>query len=413
MRVLVVHDRPARLEEIRSIVASNCGARCVIDAARDLMEGRDQLRVHHYDLAIVDLTIPAVHNMPDTGIQNADWLLRAAFEGPDLKTPADVIAISVDGDAVRGIRSSIGEHVLAVITEDPAGLWRSQLVEKLNYVRNTRRSRALAANSAYDVDVALITALDKEALPYHDLLELTASEELNSTWEFVLRTEEGIDLRGVLTSVGRSGQAPTAAAAQTILTQFRPKVFLMTGFCGGVNGKISLGDVAAFRSAASWDYGKWVETQTPAGNVPRFLPRADAVEIPAEQLARAVRALDGRAALEHVEPMKGAAEASDIRITASIFKAVQAASGSSVVTSENALGRIVDVNDAIHAVDMESHAFYHTCRHTPVIRPDYLCLKAVADFCNGFKDDKLHAVCSELSARVALKLVRERYNFLK
>lgn len=407
----MVHDRAERLEEIAKIVAAHGGARCVVHRARDMMEGRDRLRDNHYDLAIVDLTIPAVHNMADTGIQNADWLLRAAFEGPDLKTPADVIAISVDGEAVRLIRSKIGEHVLAVITEDPNGEWRAQLSEKLNYVRNTRRSRMLAANSTHDIDVALITALDKEALPYHKLLELTASEDLASTWEFNLRTNDEVDLRGTLTSVGRSGQAPAAAMTQAILTQFRPKIILMTGFCGAVKGKLAHGDVAAFASSVPWDYGKWVESSTPEGKVPRFLPRADVVPIPALQLERIARVLDGRATLCSSEIQSKAEYESGGRIVSSIIKLVQAGSGSSVVTSENALGRIVETNDAIHAIDMESHGFYHSCRHTPVIRPDYLCIKAVADYCNGFKDDTLHAVCSELSARVAIEIVRERFDF--
>lgn len=411
MRILVVHDRRERLEEIATLALDQCGARCVVDRARDMTEGRDRLRQHHYDLAIVDLTIPAATGMPDTGIQNADWLLRSAFEGPDLKTPADVIGISADGDAVRLIRSQIGEHVLAVVTEDPQGSWRSLLSEKLRYVRNTRRSRMLAANSAHDVDVAFITALRKEAMPYDDLLELTPTEDLEGTSDFTLRTNDGTDLRGVLTVVGRAGQAPMAATTQAVLTQFRPRVIIMTGFCGGIRDKIGEGQVAAFTSAAPWDFGKWVEREAPGGKVPRFLPRQESVPIPAEKLERIARELDGRSAVREADVLRRIEDASVGRVVNPTIRAVAAGSGSSVVTSENTLGRIVDANDAVHVIDMESHAFYHTCRNTPVIRPDYLCLKAVADHCNGFKDDALHAICSELSARVAIEIVRERFDF--
>jgi nucleoside phosphorylase len=411
LRVLVVHDRAERMEEIAKLVVTHGGSRCVVDRARDMVEGRDRLREHHYDLAIVDLTIPTAHGMASTGIQNADWLLQAAFEGSDLKTPADVIAISVDGAAVRLIRSSIGEHVLAVITEDPDGVWRSQLGEKLRYVRNTRRSRMLAANSMYDVDIALMTALRKEALPYHSLLELTESDEFVSTWEFTVRSKSDVDLRGVLTSVCRPGQAPMAAMTQSVLTQFRPKAIIMTGFCGGVEGKLFHGDVAAFTSSTPWDYGKWIETKTAEGIVPRFLPRQEAVPIPAGGLERILLGLDGRETLLDVNVQASIDDASGGRVTASKIRSVAAGSGSSVVTSENTLGRIVDANDSIHAIDMESHAFYHTCRNTPVVRPDYLCIKAVADHCNGLKDDALHAVCSELSARIALEIVCEHFDF--
>lgn len=409
MRVLVIHDRPEIMEEIAGIVLDKGGSRCVIDRARDLVTGRDRFREHHYDLAIVDLTIPVVETMSDTTLQHADWLLTEAFAGLELKTPADVIAISKDGEAVRGIRTRIGEHVLAVITEDPDGLWRSQVSEKLTYVLNTRRSRMLAANSTYDLEVAIITALDKEAHPYHKLLELERSEELSNTWEFTLRSIDEIDLRCVLTSVGRSGQAPAAATTQAVLTQFRPRVILMTGFCGGVESKLALGDVAAFASAAPWDYGKWTEATNE--KVPKFLPRSEAVPIEAGCLAQIVRDLESRSSVLNPAVQRRMQELSGGKVTSSIIKSVAAGSGSSVVTSENMLGRIVETNDAIHAIDMESHGFYYACRHTPVVRPDYLCIKGVADYCNGFKDDALHAVCSELSARVALEILRERYDF--
>jgi nucleoside phosphorylase len=411
MRVLIVHDRSEVLDELAALVLEHVGGRCVVDRACDMVSGRDKLRDRHYDLAIIDLTLPAVVDLPDKGLQHADWLLKEAFAGLTLKTPANVIAISEDAEAVRGIRNDIGEHVLAVISQEPDGRWRSQIREKLNYVRNTSRSRLLAANSAYDLDIAIVTALDKECQPYHRLLELEPSDEFDGAFDFTLRSADDATLRGIVVSVGRSGQAPMAATTQAVLTQFRPQLFLMTGFCGGVEGKVAFGDVAVFRSSAAWDYGKWVEVGTGDARLPRFLPRAEAVSIDAGKLERVWRTMDGRATLNDRSKIQRIAEMSGDRVQASIVRSVAAGSGSSVVTSENMLGRIVDNNDGIHAIDMESHGFYHACRHTPVVRPDYGCIKGVADFCNGLKDDRLHDVCSELSALVALEIIRERYNF--
>lgn len=90
---------------------------------------------------------------------------------------------------------------------------------------------------------------------------------------------------------------------------------------------------------------------------------------------------------------------------------VAAGSGSSVVTSTNVLGRIVDINEGIQAVDMESYAVYNACRNTPVPTPDYICIKSVADFCNGEKDDELHATCSIASAFVAVRIICRHYDF--
>lgn len=410
--MLVLHDREAMLTEISELVQGQLGARCIVDRAKDLMGARDLLSRYHYDLAVIDLTIPAVTGMDDARLEHADWLLNEAFAG-GLKTPADVIAISLDKDAILGIRNKIGEHVLAVILEDPDHLWRGQLTDKIAYTKNTRRSRLLAANNTFDLDVAIITALDTEMQPYETLLELSACSEMLGTHEFIINGRDGTVLRGIVTSAGGSGQAPSAAMTQGVLTQFRPRTLMMTGFCGGVEGKIDLGDVAVFSSAHPWDYGKWVEIKTPKGETsPKFLPRGVPVSIEVGEFGRVVRELLRKEPSFNQEFLNTVKGLSNGRITNPKLRRVDAGSGSSVVTSTNMLGRIVDVNDGIHAVDMESFGVYHACRHTPALTPDFLCIKAVADFCNGQKNDELHAACSMASALLAVEILRMHYNFV-
>lgn len=92
-----------------------------------------------------------------------------------------------------------------------------------------------------------------------------------------------------LISAGKSGQVPSASLAHAVIAQLRPQLAIMTGFCGGVARRISLGDVAMFTSAAAWDYGKWEEGAD--GEAPKFLARPDALNIPVGAVAAAVRAL--------------------------------------------------------------------------------------------------------------------------
>ena len=412
MRVLVIHDCKQRLDEITQLIVDQVGHRCYVDQAMDMTVGRDFFRRHHYDLAIVDLTIPAMAGNSPASLENADWLLQQAFSGDDLKTPADVIAISRDGNAVESIRNSIGPHVLTVIPEDPAGLWRERLKDKITYVRSTRRSRQLAANSTFDLDVAILTALDEEARPYEDLLGLSPCAELAGARDFLIPSSDGKMKRGILISAGASGQAPAAALTQSVLTQFRPQLIMMTGFCGGVEGKIKLGDVAIFKSSVPWDYGKWTEEKRIDGIIqPKFLPRGEAISIEVGEIQRVVRQLmlDQKPFGDDVRALARLLTSDEI--TDPVLHSVSAGSGSSVVTSTNMLGSIVQLNDRVHVVDMESFAYYQTCRHTPVRAPDYVCIKAVADFCNGDKDDRLHPVCSTLSAHLAVDIIKRRYNF--
>jgi len=88
-----------------------------------------------------------------------------------------------------------------------------------------------------------------------------------------------------------------------------------------------------------------------------------------------------------------------------------AGSGSAVITSSDKLEEITRGDDAIRAVDMESYAFYHACLNTPVLPPDFACIKAVADHCNGEKDNTLHAACSLVSASIIKEIVTRRHCF--
>ena len=213
----------------------------------------------------------------------------------------------------------------------------------------------------------------------------------------------------MIVSAGKNGQVPSASLAQAIITQLRPRLAIMTGFCGGVERRIALGDVAMFTSASAWDYGKWEEGAN--GQPPRFRARPDALNILGGRAAAVVRTLaDQRnvfsdATVAEARRMLGELEKEPEA------KAISAGSGSAVVTSEVILSRIVDLNENIHAIDMESYGFYHACLNTSVVRPDFICIKGVAVHCNGGKNSKWHEPCSFLSATLAVDILRNRYDF--
>jgi nucleoside phosphorylase len=407
MRILIIHDRSDVATAIHQLVSSE--TECKIDIVENVFRAQNQMRQYWYDLAIVDLTLPIASRLPEAKLEYAEALLKDMFEGDELKTPADVIGISRDGDAVTAISSSIGQHVLAVITEDPDDAWHVPLIEKVRYVRNSRRGRLRAAATVHEIDAFIITALDKEATPYRDLLELTRCDEFDGASEFAFNSRDGHAKRGVLISAGKSGQVPSASLAQAVITQLRPRLAIMTGFCGGVARRISLGDVGMFTSSAAWDYGKWEEGAN--GEAPKFLARPDALNIPVGTVAAAVRVLSEQRRVfddstnATVRSMLGRLDREPE------VKAVAAGSGSAVVTSENVLSRIVDLNENIYAIDMESYGFYHACLNTSVVRPDFVCIKGVADHCNGDKNSEWHDPCSFLSATLAIEILRNRYDF--
>ena len=407
MRVLIVHDRIDVATAIQQLFLKELS--CPIDVVGNVFAAKDQMRQHSYDLAVIDLTLPVMAGLSETRLEYVETLLNEIFEGGDLKTPADLIGISRDGEAVEAIRNSISQHLLAIISEDPDGAWQQRLLDKVRYVKNIRRGRLLAATTVHEVDAFIITALDKEFRPYRKLLELRPCDDFPNASEFSFVARDGHAKRGIVVSAGKSGQVPSASLAQAVITQLRPRLAMMTGFCGGVAKRVALGDVAMFTSTAAWDYGKWEEGVN--GGPPQFRARPDALSIPVGRAAAMIRAL-----ADQRQVFSDAAIAETSRMLGSLdknpeAKAVGAGSGSAVVTSEVILSRIVDLNDNIHAIDMESYGFYHACLNTSVVRPDFICIKGVADHCNGDKDSKWHEPCSFLSATLALDLLRKHYDF--
>lgn len=410
MRILIIHDRPSVAEELRDLSLAEGGPACTVEIASDVFEARAKLQATFFDLAVVDLTLPIKAGKGEATLANTEFVLDEIFGGGAARTPGDVIGISLEPGLLEVIKTTIGQHLMGCIHEDAAGAWRGAFKSKVAYIRGVRSSRQMVANSTYDVDVVIVTALDKEARPYQTLFELEASEAFPRAKVFSFRSRDGAMRTGVMHSIGTSGQAPCASATQALLGQFRPRLMLMTGFCGGVQPRLDLGDLCAFRSSSAWDYGKWAEPE--GATAPVFQPRPTTLAVDDEgNLASTIRNLIDGSYRPDPRTVGAVATASAGRISTWKLNLGAAGSGSAVVTSPAVLDRITALDENIWAVDMESYAFYYACLHTPVLRPDFMCIKSVADHCNGAKDSKLHDACSMVSAAFAAEIIQRHYFF--
>jgi nucleoside phosphorylase len=409
MRVLVIHDREDIANELLRLTVTNVKG-CLVEKASDVFGARDRLKTTLYDLVVIDLTLPIKQGQGEATLANAQFVLEEIFGGGDLQHPGDVLGISITPELLDVVSNTIGGHLMACIQEDSDGRWREKYASKLHYLMESRRARQLAIASSYDYDVAVITALDEEARPFHDIFQPDPIREFRNAREFSFNDRKGTVRRGVLFAVGASGQAATASATQAVLNHFRPKLFLMTGFCGGVEGRVSKGDLIAFSSSTPWDIGKW--EQNSDGSNSRFRHRPNALNVEERGVAEIVRAMVAAEEAHSDELLGAVLKSSKGAIQDWKLRFKPAGSGSAVVTSLEKLSEIIDVNEDVRAIDMESFGFYHACRNTNVVRPDFLCVKSVADYCNGQKDNTLHNACSLISARFAADLIRNRYDFV-
>lgn len=403
MNILIVHDRPNAGEEIQKIVFDIC-PKGAIEVVTDASSARTRLSANFYDLLILDLTIPIVSNKEASGFYVAEGLLEELASSSALLLPANVVGITRDDDALYNIQNNIGPHLMAIIAEDVDGRWRQQLGDRVRYVLNSAGARSRALLTNHGLDLLVITALDKELSPFRDFFELQANPSVPGLSEFAFTDKDGNARRGACFAIGRAGQPSAASETQGLLCILRPRLAIMTGFCGGVPGKAELGDILFAELALDWDYGKW----KPSEATSKLYSRPEPVVIRNTRAHRIARQLvaDG---LPDPEPLNAKmALLSKGEIVEPSIRLVPFASGSAVIGHETLLDEIRTLNENIGGVDMESYGFYFACEHAHAARPDYICIKSVADACGVQKDDRLHAACSFASAHLA-KVVATMY----
>ena len=197
--------------------------------------------------------------------------------------------------------------------------------------------------------------------------------------------------------------------SQALITFFRPKIALMSGYCGGVTNKVELGDLIFFEASYDWDYGKWEEDENSKNLVFRARPSPIGIEgSDTHAIARhyLTSSFNGNPTLlgrVHKESLGNLSKFG--------MHLCPVASGSAVVANDAIVTQIRDLNDSIQAVDMESYGFYHASKYTRVLPPQFLCVKSVSDFCNGQKEDGLHNACSFISASAVSDILQNTWNF--
>jgi nucleoside phosphorylase len=416
MRAQIVHDRVAVAEEIEALILGEGTGADIVEIVGDYHSAKQCLTNTIYDILIIDLTIPFFKSDTKPNFKAVETLLKELFNHDTLHIPGDIIGITNDATALDMVGTSIGSHLMALIQEASNGYWREQLLDKIAYARRAWTTRYESAYQHYYLDALILTAMDNELEPYKSIYSLTEMRSFDRAKAFGFFDSEGELRRGVAFAVGRSGQPPAASYAQSLITLFRPRVALMSGYCGGVkthadprSQKIKLGDLAMFEASYAWDYGKWtVERNGDTGEFETvFRSRPNPIDIVGERSHGAARDLRNSEFNNDPELLAEMAALCEGRISKFDMHLCPAASGSAVVTNDDIVRQIRGLNDSILAVDMESYGFYQAAKHTAVARPQMLCIKAVSDFCNGEKGDELHAACSFISAKAVAQILQQ------
>lgn len=414
LKTLIVHDREDARDAIKQVLENANIDGLAIDYARDGVSARGYLRDNLYDLLILDLTIPQIADRSVVDYRTASDLLQEIFYLGDLVFPGDIIGITKEIAAAEQVSQTIGPHLMAIIHEkSDSRQWEAELSDKIAYCAAVSKKRLALLLRHHDVDALIVTALDKEAKPFLNHFEMDPVEHFPGASRFLFRDSTGLKRRGILFSVGKSGQASAASYTQSLISYFRPRVAIMSGFCGGVRGKVELGDVFIFDTVYDWDYGKWYETvgkidealASEPVTAASFYARPTPIIMHDDQLTDDIRKLIVSSSLDTDEISGTLARLSNGKLTNFSLDRCSAASGSAVVGSKEIVDRIRSLSDDIKAIDMESYGFYHAAKNTRAAKPRFVCVKSVADWSDGTKEDSLHEACCWISSKVVLTLL--------
>jgi len=408
MKVLVVHDRPDVTKELIDLLVSLKVERHMIDIAEDGVSVRSALQQKIYDLAIFDLTIPHIKGRFAADYSTAEQIFHELFYTESMNVPGDLIGLTKEADALGHINASIGPHLMAVVEETNDDRWKTLLKDRIEYATKSVRTRQRSINSRYDYDALVVTALDKEFAPYREIFELKEVPHTPGAYEFLFRDLKGQHRRGVSYSIGRAGQSAAASHTQALVSQFRPRLALMSGFCGGIKEKkVTIGQIIIAESIFDWDYGKWKGE----GDKAVFVARPEPITIRDTKAHRLARRIVDEGLTDQLQVAERARVLSGDKINAVKLSLAPIASGSAVVADEEVIPRISSLNEDICGVDMEAYGFSFATTKTPVVKPEFIWVKTVADFCDRHKADTDHAACCYLSAMVVREILLKRWDF--
>lgn len=406
MNVLVVHDRPEIGQKIVDILRDCCEG-IEVTYCEDGSSARSALSAIFFDLLILDLTLPMVKGGKAAGFVVAEGLLEELFGSSNLMTPGNALGITQDRAALTTVNNNIGPHLMAVIEQTDLTDWEQQLVDRVKYVDQATNSRSASLLSRYDYDVLIMTALDKELRPIKERFDTVRHPLIDGVETFIFSDLQGVVRRGACFAIGRAGQPSASSETQGLLCQLRPQLAIMTGFCGAIPGKANLGDILIAESAIDWDYGKW----KPGKVASELYARPEPIVIRNSRVHRLAREIVTYGVRRKQVLAREFELLTNGEIALSEIRMLPFASGSAVIGDVGVVESIQGLNDAIGGVDMESYGFYYACRYAHAAKPEFICIKAVADACGVDKDDRLHVGCSFASAFVAQDIMR-RWKYL-
>jgi nucleoside phosphorylase len=394
MRYLIVDDDSSKANSVSDFIKQ-----LDVDATTTLVKNavlaRKALISNYFDVLLLDLVLPNREGSLPSASTSLELLMQI-YEDTEIPSPRYVVGITAHLEAKSELTKEFGRRN-AQILEIAAGAnsWKDSLRSLFSAWRQAAPGKRLPT-----VDVCIINALrDPEHTAIREHWPIQVSSENYTGRGFVYVEGKLVagerELNVIAGYLNQMGPVSSTLGTALAISQFRPRVAIMTGICGGMIGKAKLGDVVVADRSWDWQAGKWTN---------KFDLEPEPYQIRSSRdLVQDAESARGNLKNYH-EAYSGVKPGNvpELRTGPMI-------TGSAVVASSNLQDLFKDQHRKTVAVDMECYGFYFGCAEHVESNTDFLCIKAVADLANRRKNDELQAYGSYLSAMVGLHMVNKRF----
>ncbi|WP_149137290.1 phosphorylase family protein [Cupriavidus campinensis] len=395
MRFLIVDDDTQKVDLVRNFLIDKGATAQDILTAEHAAAARVILSRETVDVLLIDVLLPARAGALPQGANSVE-LLRQIVEDGTTPAPRHILGITADWDASAAFADdfrSLVTQVLHVTQGEVA--WQESLTSLLLMHR-----RIGDARESNDYDICVINALRFELDAVYATWPLQMGEELLLNRNILYRTgsvalSPAMEKRVVCAHLSQMGPVASTHAVTALLYEFRPRVILMTGICGGFSDQVRIGDIVVADKSWDWQAGKWGDE----GDLATALDQRDgAAELVAE--ARSVEA--------KLPELVAAYNGAHLDMTSKLVVGPMV-TGSSVIASVDIQKVFRKQHRKIAAVDMECYGLYYSAANHAGAPVRSLCIKAVSDLADRAKADDFQSYCAHISAATALEIVRRYF----
>lgn len=395
MRFLIVDDDSHKIETIMALLIERGVNESDVLTTEHAAGARRILEQGSVDVLLIDILLPLRSGTKPDGVNSIE-LLRQIVEDGTTPSPRYIFGITASQDALDEYTNEFRSLVTQVLHVTPGeDSWRESLSTLLLLLRRIEEARL-----SNDYDICVLNALrnpELEAVLARWPLQLGSEQLLGHNILYRMGTLDldGASRRVVCAHLSQMGPIASTHAATALLNEFRPRILLMTGICGGFTDQVKIGDLVVAEMSWDWQAGKWNDQGMLAtapdqrGGSAKLIAEARGLE---DVLSGIHNAYDGH----HPESLPQ-------------LKIGPMVTGSSVVASREIQEIFRDQHRKMLGVDMECYGLYYAAENHIGAPVEAICVKAVSDLADLEKGDNFQDYCSHLSALASLELVRRYF----